>query len=141
MVLNLAKNYDEKTRKTLEDIAATPISPELTPSKGGATAQFTEDILGPYELHDFFLYYLLRFGFRPRKILRLAELAFKGEYSREFILSWLKVFYRRFFSQQFKRSCMPDGPKIGSVALSPRGDWRMPSDASAKLWMSELEKL
>lgn len=136
-----ARTENEILKKTLEDILNTPVSPELLPPKDGEISQKTEHIVGPYELHDFFLYYLLRFGFRPRKILRLAELAFKGEYSREFILSWLKVFYRRFFSQQFKRSCMPDGPKIGSVALSPRGDWRMPSDASAKLWMSELEKL
>lgn len=128
-------------KKTLEDILNTPVSPELLPPKDGEISQKTEHIVGPYELHDFFLYYLVRFGFRPRKILRLAEFAFGGEYTREFILDWLKVFYRRFFSQQFKRSCLPDGPKIGSVALSPRGDWRMPSDASVMLWRSELEKL
>lgn len=136
-----ARTENEALRKTLEDILNTPVSPELLPPKNGEISQKTEHIVGPYELHDFFLYYLVRFGFRPRKILRLAEFAFDGEYTREFILEWLKVFYRRFFSQQFKRSCLPDGPKIGSVALSPRGDWRMPSDASAKLWMSELESL
>ncbi len=136
-----SRTDNEFLKKTLEDILNTPVSPELLPPKDGEISQKTEHIVGPYELHDFFLYNLLRFGFKPGKILRLAEIAFKGEYTREFILGWLKVFYRRFFSQQFKRSCLPDGPKIGSVALSPRGDWRMPSDASVKLWMSELEKL
>jgi NAD+ synthase (glutamine-hydrolysing) len=128
-------------KKTLKDILDTPVSPELLPPKDGEISQKTEHIVGPYELHDFFLYHLTRFGSRPSKILRLAELAFDGIYDREFILSWLKVFYKRFFQQQFKRSCLPDGPKVGSVALSPRGDWRMPSDASANLWMSELEEL
>lgn len=128
-------------KKTLQDILDTPVSPELLPPKDGEISQKTEHIVGPYELHDFFLYHLLRFGEKPSKILRLAEYAFAGIYDRAFILEWLKVFYRRFFSQQFKRSCLPDGPKVGSVALSPRGDWRMPSDASVNLWMSELEKL
>ncbi|MCC8169099.1 MAG: NAD(+) synthase [Oscillospiraceae bacterium] len=128
-------------QKTLEDILATPVSPELLPPKDGEISQKTEHIVGPYELHDFFLYHLTRFGSRPSKILRIAEIAFKGEYDRDVILNWLKVFFRRFFSQQFKRSCLPDGPKVGSVALSPRGDWRMPSDASVNLWMSELERL
>ena len=107
----------------------------------GEISQKTEDIVGPYELHDFFLYYVLRFGFGPGKIFRMALQAFDGSYSRETILKWLKIFYRRFFSQQFKRSCLPDGPKVGTVTLSPRGDWRMPSDASSALWMEELSKL
>ena len=98
-------------------------------------------IFGPYELHDFYLYYMLRFGFSPEKIFTLAVNAFAGVYEKETILKWLKIFYRRFFSQQFKRSCLPDGPKVGSVALSPRGDWRMPSDACAALWLKELEQL
>ena len=125
----------------LKDILDTPVSPELLPPKDGEISQKTESLVGPYELHDFFLYYLMRFGYRPEKILRLACYAFKGEYDREFILSWLRVFYRRFFQQQFKRSCLPDGPKVGSVATSPRGDWRMPSDASAAIWLKEIEKL
>ena len=125
----------------LRDILDTPVSPELLPPKDGEIAQVTEDIVGPYELHDFYLYYAIRWGFRPRKVLRLAEHAFQGKYDRETLLKWLKNFYRRFFSQQFKRSCLPDGPKVGSVALSPRGDWRMPSDAVAKLWLEELEEL
>ena len=107
----------------------------------GEISQRTEDLVGPYELHDFFLYYVLRWGFGPRKVLRLAEQALGRRYSREVLLKWLKSFYRRFFAQQFKRSCMPDGPKVGSAALSPRGDWRMPSDASARLWLEELEGL
>lgn len=125
----------------LKDILDTPVSPELLPPKDGEISQKTENLVGPYELHDFFLYYLMRFGFKPEKIFRLACYAFKGEYDREFILGWLKVFYKRFFQQQFKRSCLPDGPKVGSVAVSPRGDWRMPSDASASLWLSEIDKL
>ncbi len=132
---------NEILEKTLRDILDTPVSPELLPPKDGKISQKTEHIVGPYELHDFFLYHLMRSGFSPSKILRLAEYAFDGEYDREFILAWLKVFYRRFFAQQFKRSCLPDGPKVGSVALSPRGDWRMPSDACVKLWMSELEAM
>lgn len=135
------RTENEVLQKTLEDILATPVSPELLPPKDGKIAQKTEKIVGPYELHDFFLFYVMRFGFSPQKILRLAVLAFEGQYERSFILEWMKVFYRRFFSQQFKRSCMPDGPKVGSVALSPRGDWRMPSDASAQVWMRELELL
>ncbi len=135
------KTGNHALKKTLEDILATPVSPELLPPKDGEISQKTEHIVGPYELHDFFLYYLMRFGFTPSKILRLAVYAFQGVYEREFILGWLKVFYRRFFSQQFKRSCLPDGPKVGSVALSPRGDWRMPSDASVRIWMDELETL
>lgn len=132
---------NEALRTILTDILNTPVSPELLPPKDGQISQKTEHIVGPYELHDFFLYHLMRFGSRPSKILRLAEIAFDGEYDREFILSWMKVFYKRFFQQQFKRSCLPDGPKIGSVALSPRGDWRMPSDASVNLWMGEINRL
>lgn len=123
----------------LEDICATPISPELVPSSDGNISQKTEDLVGPYELHDFFLYNFLRNSFSPRKILFLACNAFNGVYSDETIKDWLKVFIKRFFSQQFKRSCMPDGPKVGSVNLSPRGDWRMPSDASARMWLDSLD--
>jgi NAD+ synthase (glutamine-hydrolysing) len=125
----------------LEDILATPVSPELLPPVDGVISQKTEDIVGPYELHDFFLYYMLRFGFRPSKIYRMAVLAFEGQYEKETIQKWLRTFYRRFFSQQFKRSCLPDGPKVGSVTLSPRGDFRMPSDASARLWLDEIDNL
>lgn len=132
---------DEKLKRVLLDILDTPVSPELLPPKDGAIAQKTEDIVGPYELHDFYLYYILRFGYEPEKIYRIAKLAFKGMYEDRTILKWMKVFYRRFFSQQFKRSCLPDGPKVGSVALSPRGDLRMPSDASAAVWLKNLENL
>ena len=129
------------TQAVLEDILATPVSPELLPAdENGEIVQKTEDLVGPYELHDFFLYHMLRFGETPSKIYRLALIAFDGIYSGDVILHWLKTFIRRFFSQQFKRSCIPDGPKVGSVTLSPRGDWRMPSDASAALWLSELEE-
>lgn len=128
-------------RKTLRDILDTPVSPELLPPEDGKISQKTEHIVGPYELHDFFLYHLMRFGSSPRKIYRLAKLAFEGEYDDKTILEWMKVFYRRFFAQQFKRSCLPDGPKVGSVALSPRGDWRMPSDASVNIWAKELDEL
>ena len=127
--------------EVLRDILDTPVSPELLPPKDGEIAQKTEDLVGPYELHDFYLYYAIRWGFRPRKVLRLATCALGDRYDRETLLKWLKNFYRRFFSQQFKRSCLPDGPKVGSVTLSPRGDWRMPSDAVAKLWLDELENL
>ncbi len=137
-----AERTDSETLKTtLADILATPVSPELLPPENGEISQKTESIVGPYELHDFFLYQLIRYGFKPSKILRLAVKAFEGEYDREFILAWLKNFFYRFFSQQFKRSCMPDAPKVGSVALSPRGDWRMPSDASVNIWKRELESL
>ena len=132
---------DEELKAVLYDILDTPVSPELLPPEDGKIAQKTEDIVGPYELHDFYLYYILRLGFEPAKIYRLAKEAFAGQYDEETILKWLKVFYRRFFSQQFKRSCLPDGPKVGTVAVSPRGDLRMPSDASARLWLDELEKL
>jgi NAD+ synthase (glutamine-hydrolysing) len=128
------------SKVTLLDIIDTPVSPELLPAnEAGEIAQKTEDLVGPYELHDFFLYYLIRFGFAPRKIRALAMLAFKGYYDSETIEKWIRVFYRRFFSQQFKRSCMPDGPKVGSINLSPRGDWRMPSDAVCKMWLQDLE--
>ena len=132
---------DETLQKVLYDVLDTPVSPELLPPEDGKISQKTEDIVGPYELHDFFLYYILRFGCTPKKIYRLANYAFAGTYDTETIQKWLKTFYRRFFSQQFKRSCLPDGPKVGSVALSPRGDLRMPSDASAAVWMEALEKL
>ena len=132
---------DQALHDVLEDILDTPVSPELLPAIQGEISQRTEDLVGPYELHDFFLYYMLRWGFPPRKIYRLAVYALGKTYSRDVILKWLKTFYRRFFSQQFKRSCLPDGPKVGSAALSPRGDWRMPSDARAALWMAELETL
>ncbi len=132
---------EEKLHDVLEDILDTPVSPELLPAVQGEISQRTEDLVGPYELHDFFLYYSVRWGFTPGKIFRLAQYALGRAYGRDVILKWLKVFYRRFFSQQFKRSCLPDGPKIGTVALSPRGDWRMPSDAQAELWLTEAETL
>lgn len=131
---------DEESKNTLLDIVDTPISPELIPANcDGSIKQKTEDLVGPYELHDFFLYYLLRHNFAPHKIFYLAQNAFAGVYGDDTIRKWLKVFYKRFFQQQFKRSCLPDGPKVGSVSLSPRGDWRMPSDASSNLWLSDCE--
>ena len=132
---------EEVLRKVLLDVLDTPVSPELLPPVEGAISQKTEDLVGPYELHDFFLYYMLRWGFSPKKIYVLAVSAFEKEYDKGVILKWLKTFYRRFFSQHFKRSCLPDGPKVGSVALSPRGDLRMPSDAAAGLWLEQLEGL
>lgn len=130
----------EKERNALLDIADTPISPELLPATAdGQIAQRTEDLVGPYELHDFFLYYTLRYGFTPAKIFELARQAFKGSYDDATIKKWLRTFVRRFFNQQFKRSCLPDGPKVGSVCLSPRGDWRMPSDASSAEWLADLD--
>ncbi len=132
---------EEKLKKVLRDILDTPVSPELLPPKDGDISQKTEDLVGPYELHDFFLYYFIRFGYSPKKIYRIALKAFKGAYDEGTIKRWLVTFTRRFFSQQFKRSCLPDGPKVGTVALSPRGDWRMPSDACAALWLEEAEKL
>ncbi|MEY8319866.1 NAD(+) synthase [Lachnospiraceae bacterium 46-61] len=132
----------QKANEILLDVLDTPVSPELLPpDEKGNINQKTEEIVGPYELHDFFLYYVVRFGFSPSKILFLAEYAFKGEYERETLLKWLKNFYHRFFMQQFKRSCMPDGPKVGTISLSPRGDWRMPSDAFNHIWMEEVNKL
>ncbi len=144
LVAHLARDNagkDEALHDVLEDILDTPVSPELLPAVQGQISQRTEDLVGPYELHDFFLYYMLRWGFSPGKIYRLALYALENKYSRDVILKWMKAFYRRFFSQQFKRSCLPDGPKVGSVALSPRGDWRMPSDANWALWQAELEGL
>lgn len=138
LVRHAKKLFDgENIGEILDDILATPVSPELLPPKEGEIAQKTEELVGPYELHDFYLYYAVRFAFPPKKVLRLAKYAFS--YDDEILVHWLKTFYRRFFAQQFKRSCLPDGPKIGSVSLSPRGDWRMPSDAAAKLWLDELE--
>ena len=127
--------------KVLYDVLDTPVSPELLPPENGKIAQKTEDLVGPYELHDFVMYYVLRFGFSPEKIYRLAMIAFYGTYNSAVILKWLKTFYRRFFTQQFKRSCLPDGPKVGTLSVSPRGDLMMPSDACARIWMDELEQL
>ena len=144
LVEHVAKDSTEKDEQlthVLEDILDTPVSPELLPAVQGNISQITEDLVGPYELHDFFLYHMLRWGSSPSKILRLAELAHGRRYEREIILKWLKIFYRRFFSQQFKRSCLPDGPKVGTIGLSPRGDLKMPSDAFARLWLEELENL
>ncbi|MCS2403682.1 NAD(+) synthase [Bacteroides salyersiae] len=135
-------DIDEESRITLLDIVETPISPELIPAdENGEIQQKTEDLVGPYELHDFFLYYFMRFGFRPSKIYYLANIAFKDIYDEETIKKWLSTFFRRFFNQQFKRSCLPDGSKVGSISISPRGDWRMPSDASSATWLKEIENL
>ncbi|MCR5416947.1 MAG: NAD(+) synthase [Pseudobutyrivibrio sp.] len=137
-----ANKSEGQLQAILKDILDTPVSPELLPpDEDGKIAQKTEDLVGPYELHDFFLYYMLRFGFRPRKIYRMACLAFEGEYSKDVVYKWLRTFYRRFFTQQFKRSCLPDGPKVGTVTLSPRGDFRMPSDASYRIWMDEIDAI
>lgn len=136
-----ADRAGDRLRQALLDILDTPISPELLPPKDGEISQKTEELVGPYELHDFFLYYMLRFGFTPGKIYRMACRSFAGEYPPEVIKGWLRSFYRRFFNQQFKRSCLPDGPKVGSVTLSPRGDFRMPSDACSALWMEEIDSL
>ena len=146
LVRHLVRYYadicmDEELKAVLSDILDTPVSPELLPPDDGRIAQKTEDIVGPYELHDFYLYYVLRYGYRPKRIYELARQAFAGAYEEETILKWLKTFYRRFFAQQFKRSCLPDGPKAGSVAVSPRGDLRMPSDACARIWLEELEEI
>lgn len=146
LVRHLVRYYadtcgDTLLQNTLLDVLDTPVSPELLPPEDGKISQKTEDLVGPYELHDFFLYHMLRFGSAPSKIYRLAKLAFADVYDDAFILKWLKTFYRRFFAQQFKRSCLPDGPKVGTVAVSPRGDLRMPSDACATIWMQELEEL
>ena len=141
LVRYTADTSKKEEADVLYDILATPVSPELLPAKDGEISQVTEDIVGPYELHDFFLYYMVRFGFTPKKIFRLAEEAYKGEYAGETIKKWLVVFIRRFFAQQFKRSCLPDGPKVGTVTFSPRSDWRMPSDASAAAWLEEAESI
>ena len=129
-------------QEILFDVLETPVSPELLPPDNeGKITQKTEDLVGPYELHDFYLYNMLRFGYKPTKIFFLAKVAFNDIYDNETILKWLKVFYRRFFNQQFKRSCLPDGPKVGSICVSPRGDLRMPSDASSRMWLEEIEHL
>ena len=146
LVRHLVRYYadtcgDEKLKAVLLDVLDTPVSPELLPPEDGKISQKTEDLVGPYELHDFFLYYMLRQSFPPAKVYRLAKLAFGESYDEATILKWLKTFYRRFFAQQFKRSCLPDGPKVGSVAVSPRGDLRMPSDACVHIWMEEIERL
>lgn len=146
LVRHLVRYYadtceDKELSDVLYDVIDTPVSPELLPPKDGEIAQKTEDLVGPYELHDFYLYYVLRFGFAPSKIYRLAKYAFAGTYDDETILKWLKKFYWRFFTQQFKRSCLPDGPKVGSVDVSPRGGLRMPSDACVNVWIKELDKL
>ena len=152
LVRHLVRYYadtceNDELAEVLLDILDTPVSPELLPPENGKISQKTEDLVGPYELHDFFLYHMLRSGYGPEKIFRLAVYAFCGKdgsdrtrYTPEIILKWEKTFIRRFFSQQFKRSCLPDGPKVGTVAVSPRGDLRMPSDASADLWLARLEK-
>lgn len=146
LVRHLVRYYadtcgDEELKNVLYDVLDTPVSPELLPPTEGQISQKTEDLVGPYELHDFFMYYILRFGYRPSKIYRLAKIAFEGVYDEATIYKWLNTFYRRFFAQQFKRSCLPDGPKVGSVAVSPRGDLRMPSDAARRIWMDELESI
>ena len=142
LVRHFADTYgNQQLTQVLIDVLDTPVSPELLPPSDGTISQITEDLVGPYELHDFFLYYMLRFGYEPDKIYRIAIQTFHGIYENDEILKWLKVFYRRFFTQQFKRSCLPDGPKVGSVAVSPRGDLRMPSDACMTLWMKQLEAL
>lgn len=146
LVRHLVRYYgdtckDAKLREVLYDVLDTPVSPELLPPEDGQISQKTEDIVGPYELHDFFLYYMLRFGYSPKKVYRLALKAFAGVYEEDVLYKWLENYYRRFFSQQFKRSCLPDGPKVGTVAVSPRGDLRMPSDACARIWLDEVEKL
>ena len=136
-----AERAGGETGRVLRDVLATPVSPELLPPKDGEISQKTEELVGPYELHDFYLYYFVRFGMEPKKIYRLAKQAFAGTYDDETIKKWLTTFVRRFFIQQFKRSCLPDGPKVGTVTLSPRGDWRMPSDAVSALWMAQCEAL
>ena len=146
LVRHLVRYYadtcgDERLGAVLTDVLDTPVSPELLPPEDGKISQKTEDLVGPYELHDFYLYHMLRLGFAPKKVYRLAKVAFDGVYDDETILKWLKTFYRRFFAQQFKRSCLPDGPKVGSVAVSPRGDLRMPSDACAAVWLQQLEEI
>ncbi len=142
IVETVAQESGGELQKVLEDILATPVSPELLPAQeNGQIAQQTEAIVGPYELHDFFLYYAVRWGFEPKKIFWLAQHAFAGVYTDAVLVKWLRNFYRRFFSQQFKRSCLPDGPKVGTVTLSPRGDWRMPSDACASLWLAQVDEL
>lgn len=142
MIARIAKKTSNlELKKVLMDIAKTPVSPELLPPKEGEISQITEDLVGPYELHDFFLYYSIKRGFSPLKIYKIACQTFENKYSNEIIKHWIKVFFRRFFNQQFKRSCLPDGVKAISVSLSPRGDLRMPSDASSVIWLKEIEKI
>jgi NAD+ synthase (glutamine-hydrolysing) len=142
LVKYCAKTTDDAALRTvLTDVVETPVSPELLPPADGEIAQKTEDLVGPYELHDFFLYYMLRYGFSPAKIYRIALQVFEAHYDAQTIKKWLITFVRRYFAQQFKRSCLPDGPKVGSVAISPRGDLRMPSDACARIWLEEANQL
>jgi len=146
LVRHLVNHVARETEDTalaavLDDILDTPVSPELLPAVDGKIAQKTEDLVGPYELHDFFLYYVMRWAFPPKKIFRLAQAAWGGIYDRETILKWLQTFYRRFFTQQFKRSCLPDGPAVGSISVSPRGGWQMPSDAVRAVWQRELDEI
>ena len=141
LVAHFANQMEGEAKACLLDILDTPVSPELLPAKDGEITQKTEDIVGPYDLHDFFLYYTIRKGYTPSKLFRVATCAFADEFDGETILKWMTKFYSRFFTQQFKRSCVPDGPKVGSVALSPRGDWKMPSDAMATAWMEELKTI
>lgn len=146
LVRHLVRHYaetceDEKLAAILLDVLDTPVSPELLPPEKGQIAQKTEDLVGPYELHDFFIYYMLRMNYEPSKIYRIAVKSFQGIYDEKTIWKWLKNFYRRFFMQQFKRSCLPDGPKVGTVGVSPRGDLRMPSDACVRIWMEEVDAL
>lgn len=144
LVRYLVKYYADLSGGVLQavlyDILDTPVSPELLPTQDGIITQKTEDLVGPYELHDFFLYYFQRYGFSPDKLYFIARNAFRGSYEDEVILKWLRTFLRRFFGQQFKRSCMPDGPKVGTISLSPRGDLRMPSDADPAVWLAELSQ-
>jgi NAD+ synthase (glutamine-hydrolysing) len=142
LVLYYAETCEDQTlSEVLLDVLDTPVSPELLPPEDGMISQKTEDLVGPYELHDFFLYYMLRFGYAPSKLFRMAEKTFEGIYDIPTIYKWLRTFTWRFFAQHFKRTCLPDGPKVGSVAVSPRGDLRMPTDASVNLWIQELEIL
>ena len=134
-------NENDIVKETLKDILDTPVSPELLPAKDNEIVQKTEDVIGPYELHDFFIYHHVKYHYEPKKLYRIANKAFKDIYTKEEIKKWITLFYRRFFTQQFKRSCVPDGPKVGSVALSPRGDFRMPSDPTISLWLKACEEL
>ena len=142
LVAFYAENIEDKElASALWDVLDTPVSPELLPPVDGEIAQKTEDLVGPYELHDFFLYYMLRFGFEPKKIFKIAVATFKGEYDEAVVYKWLRTFCWRFFAQQYKRSCLPDGPKVGSVDLSPRGSFKMGSDVSSAAWMKQMDEL
>ena len=142
-IVNIAGHlvYPQEIETILKGVLDTPVSPELLPQENDQIVQKTEDIVGPYELHDFFIYHMVRFGDEPRKLFRKTQLAFGDKYDKETIKKWLTKFYWRFFTQQFKRSCIPDGPKVGTVSLSPRGDWRMPSDSDVRDWIREIEKI